>query len=194
MHSDLARLKPVLAPTAAVGGVVALIALLLFVGHRPTTTAQGPLAGHAVRHHAGRAPAAGRPGPAPPTASPVALPTAKPGSRPAHRRPAPGPPAVRPSARAAVTVLNNSRIQGLAASTAAQLRSRGWPVARVGNMTGRLPQTTLFYSSGRRHAARVLARQFNGIASVTRRPADLPGGGLTLVVTRYWESWASSAS
>jgi hypothetical protein len=87
-----------------------------------------------------------------------------------------------------VTVLNNSRIYHLAAQVAAEVRDRGWPIARVGNFTGRLPQTTLFYLPGQYGVARALAADFGGITSLQPRPRWLPGSGLTLVLTRYWVS------
>jgi hypothetical protein len=87
-----------------------------------------------------------------------------------------------------VTVLNNSRIQGLAASVADELQGRGWGVDTVGNYTGQLSETTLYYPPGELRAAQLLARQFQRISRIEPRPTGLPGSGLTLVLTRYWES------
>ena len=85
-------------------------------------------------------------------------------------------------------MLNNSTIQGLAASAAGQLSKRGWTIAAVGNFTGRLPETTLFVPTGERRTAKLLAHEFPAITSLQSRPHWLPGTGLTLVLTRYWES------
>jgi hypothetical protein len=88
-----------------------------------------------------------------------------------------------------VLVLNNSRITGLAADAAADLRRGGWLVAGTGNFAGRLSATTVFYTPGNaaeQRAAQALAAQFPRIAAVAARFPGLPGSGVTLVVTRYW--------
>lgn len=102
---------------------------------------------------------------------------------------APGPTAAPDRADTPVLVLNNSRITGLAADAAADLRRGGWTVAGTGNFSGRLSATTVFYTPGdaaEERAARALAAQFPRIAAVAERIRGLPGSGLTLVVTRYW--------
>lgn len=83
-------------------------------------------------------------------------------------------------------VLNNSRIPGLAAKAASDLRRIGWPVAGTGNLTGRLSVTTVFYAPGQEAAARRLIARNGDIARMLPRPPGLPGSGLTLVVTRYY--------
>jgi hypothetical protein len=88
--------------------------------------------------------------------------------------------------KVAVTVLNNSRIQHLAARAAAQLRAKNWPIRLVGNYRGRLPVSTLYYLPGQRDVADLLAKEFPAVQRVLPRPKDLPGKGLTLVVTREW--------
>ncbi|MBV9291042.1 MAG: LytR C-terminal domain-containing protein [Frankiales bacterium] len=106
----------------------------------------------------------------------------------------PSAPAAEPSAttgpRAAkvpVTVLNNSRRSGLAHHVAGELASGGWPIARVGNFRGRLAETTLYYPAGQLDSARLLARHYPSVQRLEPRPSWLPGHGLTLVVTRYWQ-------
>jgi hypothetical protein len=81
-------------------------------------------------------------------------------------------------------VLNNSRIDGLAARAAARFSAAGWPVAATGNYRGRLTATTLFYGPGQEPAARAFAARFPGVARVQPRTAGLPGSGLTVVLTR----------
>lgn len=96
-------------------------------------------------------------------------------------------PAARPVPRLAVLVLNNSMINHLAHRVAGELQAAGWPINGIGNLTGRLPATTLFYARGAAAAARALAARFPQITSVVPRPGWLPGSAaLTLVVTRYW--------
>lgn len=117
-----------------------------------------------------------------------------PPATPSAASPAPSPkPSPTPSRtalaapRPAVLVLNNSRIYHLARRVAGELEAVGWPVAGVGNLTGRLPATTLFYRPGSAAAARALAARFPQITVIAVRPGWLPGdAALTLVVTRYW--------
>jgi hypothetical protein len=101
------------------------------------------------------------------------------------------PPAPSPVARAPLTVLNNSTIPGLADRAAAAAERRGWRVAQVGNFAGRLPATTVYYTSGNaaeERAARQLAAEFPQIGQVLSRYAGLPPtpAGIVLVVTRDW--------
>ena len=110
---------------------------------------------------------------------------------PAPARPATTPPRVTPTptptvaARPAITVLNNSRVTGLAKKAAADFAAGGWPIAGTGNLGGRLPRTTVYYPPGGRDAALALRRQFPAIADMAPRYPGLPGApGLTVVVTR----------
>jgi len=83
-------------------------------------------------------------------------------------------------------VLNNSRRSGLGHEVAAELRAKGWPIAKVGNYRGRVAVTTVYYLPGQLPQARELAREFPQIRRLAPRFAGLPGSGLTLVVTRDW--------
>ena len=88
-------------------------------------------------------------------------------------------------ARPAVTVLNNSRVTGLAAKAARDFEGKGWRIAGTGNLSGRLARTTVYYGAGQQDAAEELRRQFPAIVEMAPRYAGLPGdGGLTVVVTR----------
>jgi hypothetical protein len=174
------RLVP---PLIAVTAVVGVIALLLFLNSRPTHEGPGP------------GPAVVATGPASSSATSVTpTPTRTPSRTSVSRSPTPAPPpASEPPAtqtaviaRPAVTVLNNSRRTGLAHRVAAQVESRGWPVARVGNFTGRIPESTIYYSAGRHAAAVAFAREFPAVRRVLPRFSGLPGSGLVLVVTRDW--------
>jgi hypothetical protein len=115
-----------------------------------------------------------------------------PSPTPARTTPAPAPAPTRPTtARAPLTVLNNSTIAGLADRAAGEAQSRGWQVAQVGNFAGRLPATTVYYTPGDaagEAAARQLAREFPHVEQVLPRYAGLPPtpSGIVLVVTRTW--------
>ena len=101
------------------------------------------------------------------------------------------PPVVTPRAVAPVvpvTVLNNSRIKGLADRAASRFRAGGWPVPATGNYRGgRIVTTTVYYPAGGQGSAQRFAAQF-GIGRVLPRFAGLPGSGLTVVLTRDYRS------
>lgn len=96
------------------------------------------------------------------------------------------PPTTTPpvAERPALTVLNNSRVTGLAKKAAADFARAGWPTAATGNMTGRLAVTTVYYEPGQEAAAAALRAAFPDIRAAAPRYAALPGHGLTVVVTR----------
>jgi hypothetical protein len=138
----------------------------------------------------------GGPGPAvvaePPvtTAPPARGTTPPPATAAATSAPAttaPATPTTSPTAaaRLALTVLNNSRINGLAKKAAADFAAAGWTVASTGNLSGRLALTTVYYPAGQRAAAEELRARFPAIRDMAPRYAGLPGEGtLTVVVTR----------
>jgi LytR cell envelope-related transcriptional attenuator len=110
---------------------------------------------------------------------------------PASPRSSAAPPPGTAAARAPLTVLNNSTIGGLADRAAGQAQNRGWQIAQVGNFAGRLPVTTVYYTSGDgsgKAAADELAREFPQINQVLPRYAGLPPtpAGIVLVVTKDW--------
>jgi hypothetical protein len=125
--------------------------------------------------------------PATPAAPQASTPAATtPSSQP---DPAPTAPASSPTATAPVVVLNNSTIRGLAARVADELASRGWHIETVGNMQGRLPNTTVYFAPGERAAAVHLAREFPSIRRIAAAASghlDSHGHDLTLIVTRGW--------
>lgn len=120
----------------------------------------------------------------PPTeASPTAAGTPSPTPTPSVT------PPPTPATRPAITVLNNSRINGLAARAASDFAAGGWRIAGTGNLRGRTPQTTVYYAPEHAAAAAALRRQFPKIRAAQPRYAGLPGaGGLTVVVTRDYAS------
>ena len=95
----------------------------------------------------------------------------------------PPPPADAAPARPALTVLNNSTRAGLADRAATEFRTGGWPVRRVGNFTGRIGSTTVYFPPGQRVAAERLAGAYD-LPRVLPRFDGLPGSGLTVVITR----------
>lgn len=190
-------MRAVLGATLAVVGVLLAIGGVLLLSD-PQSGA-GPVVAAAVSA-SGAPPAAVLPPatvarPAATSAAPAATAfdagTPRAASEPAPRasaQPSPLPPS--PAAGPAllpVTVLNNSRIAGLAEQAAVRLRNGGWPVARTGSFRGRIPSTTAYYDSpASRTAARALAQRFPGIVRVRPRFATLPARGLVVVVTRDW--------
>src|SRR5262249_28503902 len=123
-----------------------------------------------------------------PTVSPSAKPSTKPSTKPTPQ-PSPKPTATRtsrpapPVVHAPVVVLNETRVTGLAARTAAQLRALGWTVTGVGNWRGSIPTTTVYYPAGRFAAARRLAYDLH----VSRLRPVVPGmltDRLTVVLAR----------
>ena len=161
-------------PVAAVAVVVLVIALLLALNNNPHRDSAGPAlvspTGHPVTF---AAPTSSSPRPTPTRTVAASRVEAKRTSRPA----APVLP---------VSVLNNSTRSGLAHEAAAQVAQRGWPVAKVGNFTGRVAASTLYYAPGQQASAQRLAQELPAIARVLPRFAGLPTQGLTLVVTRDW--------
>jgi hypothetical protein len=111
-----------------------------------------------------------------PTTAPTPTPT------PTH------PPAVAAAPKLSLLVLNNSRIHDLASRAAADFRSGGWPVRGTGNFRGRVAMTTVYYASGQEASARRLAAEFPKVRRVAPRFAGLPGSGLTVVVTRDYNT------
>ena len=191
---------------AFAGAVVALLAVLLgvgalnlLVGNRSADDGPGAVVSLPGRVGTAAAstvpspstpPTPGTTPPAPSPAAPTATPKALPLTSPPLTTPAPASLAASPPPASAVvapvlpvTVLNNSRVAGLADRAAARLRAGGWPTPVVGNFRGRVAQTTVYWASGQQASAVRLARQF-GVGRVAPRFAGLPGRGLTLVVTR----------
>lgn len=175
--------RRMLPPLAAVAAVVAVILVLLWLNSPSHTSGQGP---------ALQPPPAGRTAAAStsPSASPSPSVSAHRSARPKPHRTAPAsePPATQQPAVAPIplTVLNNSRRSGLAHRAAAQVADRGWPIRLIGNFTGRIPVSTVYYAPGQQAQGRLLAREFPAVQRVLPRFDGLPGHGLTLVVTREW--------
>ncbi|MEP7054620.1 MAG: LytR C-terminal domain-containing protein [Actinomycetota bacterium] len=135
------------------------------------------------------------------SAKPVPQPAAKPATKPSTKS-APSatvnptssadpsatqqasPPAV--VTRIPITVLNSSRIHGLAASAVGDFKAAAWPVAEIGNTSYRVKITTVYYLPGQETLAEELMRDVPGVRRMLPRPLALPGKGLTVVVTREY--------
>lgn len=179
-----------LAPLAAVLVVIVVIVLLIVInGHHSKSTPSAATTPPVSTPAAASSPSA----PSTPTSS-----STKPKPKPKHTRtarPKPKPKPKRthhvappaPTAMAPVNVLNNSRRTGLAHEVAAEVQSRGWAIATVGNLQGLVAETTVYYAPGDEPAAQHLADEFS---SIQRVEPDSQGGihlsGLTLVLTRSW--------
>lgn len=164
---EVPRSRAVLGALLALGGVALGIgALYLLREDQPT---DGP----AVVVPTATASATGTPSTRP-TSVPSALPTG-----------AAAPTAtVVPAPVVPVTVLNNSRVSELADRSADRFRAGGWPIAGKGNYRGGvISRTTVYYAPGQLASAQRFARQF-GIGRVLPRFSDLPGRGMTVVLTR----------
>lgn len=115
-------------------------------------------------------------------ASAAAAPASSAAPAPASAAAAPATGAQAPAAQASeikqVHVLNNSTVQGLAASVADQLKAKGYETGEVGNFPDTIvPENTVYYTAGNaaaEQAARTLADKVGGVAAV--RPDNLPAG------------------
>ena len=169
-------------PLSAVTAIVVVIVLLLVLnrpGHHSTNA--GPVVTPGPTHTSSEpeltAPASASASPTP-SVSPTprrTVPVAEPS---ATAKPVAG--------KAPVTVLNNSRRTGLAHRAAAQVANGGWSIKYIGNVTGRIAESTVYYAPGQAAIARAFADQFSAVRRVLPRFQGLPGSGLTLVVTRDW--------
>lgn len=120
--------------------------------------------------------------------APTGIPGAPPAAPPANAPGSTGLPVTGPTAPLApLTVLNASRLRGLADRAAADFRAQGWPVTTVANYSGLVASTTVYFPVHQEQVARRLAAQFAGITRVLPRFAGLPGSGLTVVVTRDYQ-------
>jgi cytoskeletal protein RodZ len=176
------------APLIAVAVVVAVIAALIWINGR-----SGDSSGSAGGPPSQQPTAAGAPAPSVlPSSSHRPRPTHSPSPRatpaPHHSTHHPTtPPSSAPAAFAPVEVLNNSRIHGLAHHVAAEVENRGWAISEVGNLRGRLAETTLYFPPAGFDAAEHLAGEFGSIQRVLpQSEGGFHTSGLVLVVTRFW--------
>lgn len=81
----------------------------------------------------------------------------------------------------AVSVLNASRSQGLAATVGQRVQAAGWSVGAVGNWRGYVGQNTVHYPAGFEVQARQLADDL-GIAAVAPLQNGMSGSRLTVLL------------
>lgn len=111
--------------------------------------------------------------------------------RPSSPSPHPTGGAGQPTSQVPLTVLNNTTRPDLAEQAAQQFRAAGWQVVKVGNFTGKIPATTVYYTPGNaseQRAARALAKQFPRIGRVLPHYAGLPSSvhGVIVVLAPDW--------
>ncbi len=90
-----------------------------------------------------------------------------------------------------LVVLNNTTVQGLAASAATQFRQGGWTVNDVGNLQNDILSTCAYFDPGdsdAEGAAQALQQQFPGIKRVRPKFSGLPSGPVVVVLTPDWSS------
>ena len=175
-------------PLAAVSAIVIVIVLLLVLNRPDNSVSAGPVVTPRPSTTTAEPELTAPPVTASPTPTPTPTPTPSRSPKPHRTLPSAEPSATaKPAvAKIPVTVLNNSRRQGLAHRAAAQVSSKGWPIKQIGNFTGRIRVSTAYYAPGQAEEAHLLARDFPAIQRVLPRFDGLPGSGLTLVVTREW--------
>jgi LytR cell envelope-related transcriptional attenuator len=83
-----------------------------------------------------------------------------------------------------VVVLNATSRRGLAARFQRLLRARGWAAVSVGNFSGGIPVTTVYYPPGQQAAAEALAAQFDDVERVRPAFSGISQTRLTVILTR----------
>jgi hypothetical protein len=170
--------------------VLAVIAVLALIGVIAAVGGQGH--GHKSKHPAAAADTTrssattSAPRPSATTASPARSEHATVPPPASHRS---TPSSTVAPADVPLTVLNNTIQHGLARTAAQTFSTRGWQIGPVGNYTGELAQTTVYYDPTNRaqhRAAETLAAQFPQVTQVQPRFASLPGSGLTVVLAPDW--------
>lgn len=113
-----------------------------------------------------------------PTPEPDPSPSPEPSAEPEPSEPEPSGP---DRSAVAVSVLNASRTQGLAATVGQRVTAAGWTVGAVGNWQGYSAANTVHYPQGREAEARLLADDL-GIAAVAPSLNGMSGTRLTIVL------------
>lgn len=84
--------------------------------------------------------------------------------------------------RPRVDVVNQSAPDGAARVVAARLRERGWRIGRVEDFSGNVAETTVYYPSGMRRDARLLANDLPGSLRVLPGFSTISGSRLTVIL------------
>jgi cytoskeletal protein RodZ len=175
----------------AVAAVAALItSLAVWQSEKDTATSAAAATSSKTVDQNGEAEKAGAGTPA--TTAPASTPAAGPTTKPPSATPEPSSPAPsetaetekpEPAREMAVVVLNQTTRRGLAAQIAAELQAKGWAVSGVGNFTGVVPATTVYYPPGAGEQALVLAEDLPTEPRTRPRFGNLSTSSLTIVVT-----------
>ena len=83
---------------------------------------------------------------------------------------------------ARVSVLNNTRSPGLAASFAGRVRQAGWTIAAVGNWRGSVVGNTVYYPGGLEDRAALLGKDL-GIGRIMQSVAPMRMDRLTVILS-----------
>lgn len=173
-----------------IGAILAVVAVLALVGVIAAVGGQGHKGNKTKQTGGSHTNAAlSTPGPTHATSAPTQAPSQHPSSSGRSTAPARHRPATKTPTNIPLTVLNNTIKSGLAAQAAQKFSTKGWQVGPVGNYTGDLSTTTVYYdssNSAQHRAAETLAAQFPEVAQVQPRFAGLPGSGLTVVLAPDW--------
>jgi pyruvate/2-oxoglutarate dehydrogenase complex dihydrolipoamide acyltransferase (E2) component len=81
-----------------------------------------------------------------------------------------------------VSVLNNSGVTGAARAYSARVAQAGWPLGGIGNWTGSIPSTTVYYPAAYEAQARLLARDL-GINRVMPAVSPMRTDRLTIILS-----------
>lgn len=86
------------------------------------------------------------------------------------------------SRTATVSVLNNSRVTGLARTFSGKVVSAGWTLGGIGNWTGSIDGNTVYYPAGLEQQARLLAADV-GIGRIRPSIAPMRADRLTIILS-----------
>jgi hypothetical protein len=92
-----------------------------------------------------------------PAATTPTQPEPQPSATTASPKPEPEPTTPAVAREAIVSVLNNSGVQGAAKAFSAKVTASGWTLGGIGNWTGSIGATTVYYPSGLQDQAELLA-------------------------------------
>jgi hypothetical protein len=152
-----------------------VLTIMLFVG------AAGWLGWLIVDDDADAPVAASTPSVTPPAATTPSPTATTPSPKPTQSRTEPTPePTV--ERNAPVSVLNNTTIQGLAATYSAKVRAAGWSDVVVGNWRGAIPGNTVYYPAALRAQGRLLGDDL-GIDRVVPSVAPMRTDRLTIILS-----------
>lgn len=172
--------RPLRTAGTALLGIAAITGLIWLVGSLSGNAADSDVAAAPSRSTAAPPPSSPARSPAP-TSTPTASHSA---TKPATPEPSPSPD---PDERAALRVLNNSLITGLAARAASDFRSAGWTVVEVGNYARSIiPASTIYYRPGtdQREDAKVLAERFSMRVQPRFPGIEYAGSGLVVILAK----------